>query len=90
LWVHAPTFETYLGTPCGGNDRKITADLLKQGFSLMGFAIDKIVTGRRGRQTISERWCISPADFELDPDCDPQPGLSPDPEPKSREQGGEV
>ena len=88
LWVHAPTLETYLGTPCGGNDRRITADLLKQGFALMGFAIDKVVTGQRGEAKTSERWCISPTGFELDPDCNPQPGLRPDVEPKAPEHGG--
>jgi hypothetical protein len=75
LYVHVTTLQIFLGTPVGGNE-KITTDRLKQGLATMDFTIDKVMTGQTKTDKISARWCISPADFELDPDCDPQPGLT--------------
>jgi hypothetical protein len=67
--------QMFLGTPVGGNER-ISADRLKQGLAAMEFTIDRVMTGQADRDKISVRWCISPADFELDSGCDPQPGLT--------------
>jgi hypothetical protein len=75
LYVQVTTLQIFLGTPVGGNER-ITTDRLKQGLGTMGFTIDEVKTGQAVKDKISMRWCVSPADFELDPGCDPQPGLS--------------
>jgi hypothetical protein len=76
LYVHATMLLTFLGTPVGGNE-KISSDRLKQGLRALRFAIDEVKTGQpaKSQEKLSERWCISPAGFALDPECDPQPGL---------------
>jgi hypothetical protein len=75
LCVQVPMLQTFLSTPVGGNER-ISTDRLKQGLALMRFTIDAVKTGQLKGQKLSVRWCISPPAFDLDPDCDPQPGLS--------------
>jgi len=64
-----------LGTPVGGNARGVTLDRLKLGLAMMRFNYVTL-TGKSGRLEISYVWAISSPDFQLDRDCDPQPGLS--------------
>jgi hypothetical protein len=75
LYVQVSMLQMFLGTPVGGNE-KISVDRLKQGLAVMEFTIDRVMTGQHQTDKISARWSISPADFQLDPDCDPQPGLT--------------
>jgi hypothetical protein len=79
LCVQVPMLQMFLGTPVGGNER-VTTDRLKQGLAAMKFNLDAVKTGQFGRQKISDRWSISPPAFELEPECHPQPGLSPHPD----------
>jgi hypothetical protein len=75
LCVYPPALLMFLGTPVGGNARGVTLDRLKLGLAMMRFNYVTL-TGKSGRLEISYVWAISSPDFQLDRDCDPQPGLS--------------
>jgi hypothetical protein len=80
LWVQVPMLQLFLTCPVGGNE-KIPADTdrLKQGLAALGFQLDVVKTGQIDQQNkLSMRWAISPPDFQLDPGCNPQPGLDPE------------
>ena len=85
MYVQVSMLQMFLGTPIGGNE-KITVDRLKQGLALMRFTIDEVRTGQLAKGKISARWCVSPEDFQLDPDCNPQPGLNSEDTDRSQDQ----
>jgi hypothetical protein len=89
LCVHVATLLMFLGTPVGGDERRVTLDRLQLGLEMMRFTY---VTqeGQSGRLRISYLWAISSPDFQLDPDCDPQPGLNPEEDPDAEQPAFQV